>query len=128
MLFFGIRVNGSWLGLLAIVLASCCMAASFGLMLAAFGRTPAATRGIAIFVVLLLTMLGGGWVPAFVFPKWMQTATLGVPTRWAMDGLDAVIWRGGDLGAALMPVAVLLAFTTVFGLLATLRFPWRETA
>jgi ABC-2 type transport system permease protein len=128
MAVFGVRVNGSWGGLLLLVLASCAMSASFGLMLAAFGKTPAATRGIAIFVVLLLTMLGGGWVPAFLFPAWMQTATLAVPTRWALDGLDAVIWRGGDFGTALVPAAVLVAFTALFGLLATLRFPWNGRA
>ncbi len=124
MAVFGVRVNGSWGGLFLLVLASCVMSASFGLMLAAFGRTPAASRGIAIFVVLLLTMLGGGWVPAFLFPAWMQSLTLAVPTRWALDGLDAVIWRGGDLGSALVPSAVLAGFSALFGLLATLKFPW----
>ncbi len=97
-------------------------------MIAAFGKTPNAARGIAIFAVLLLTMLGGGWVPAFIFPRWMQTLTLAVPTRWAMDGLDAVIWRGGDLGSALLPSLVILGFTVLFGLLATLRFPWNGDA
>ncbi len=124
MAFFGIRVNGSWAGLLLLCAVSSCMASSFGLMIAAFGRTPQAARGIAIFAVLILTMLGGGWVPAFIFPRWMQTLTLAVPTRWAMDGLDAVIWRGGDLASALLPSLVILGFTALFGLLATLRFPW----
>jgi len=126
--FFGIRVNGSWLGFLLLCAVSSCMASSFGLMIAAFGKTPNAARGIAIFAVLLLTMLGGGWVPAFVFPRWMQTLTLAVPTRWAMDGLDAVIWRGGDFGSALVPSVVILGFTALFGLLATLRFPWNGDA
>ena len=128
MAFFGIRVNGSWAGLLLLCAVSSCMASSFGLMIAAFGRTPQAARGIAIFAVLILTMLGGGWVPAFIFPRWMQTLTLAVPTRWAMDGLDAVIWRGGDLAGALLPSLVILGFTALFGLLATLRFPWNGDA
>ncbi len=123
---FGVRVNGSWPGFVLLCLASACMASAFGLMIAAFGKTPQAARGIAIFAVLILTMLGGGWVPAFIFPRWLQTFTLAVPTRWAMDGLDLVTWRGGDFGAALLPISVLLGFTAVFGLLAALRFPWDE--
>jgi ABC-2 type transport system permease protein len=126
--FFGVRVSGSVSGFLLLCAASACMASAFGLMIAAFGRTPQAARGIAIFAVLLLTMLGGGWVPSFVFPRWLQTFTLAVPTRWAMDGLDAVTWRGGDFGAALIPACVLLGFTAVFGLLAAFRFPWKEGA
>ena len=124
--FFGVRVSGSIAGFLLLCAASACMASAFGLMIAAFGKTPQAARGIAIFAVLLLTMLGGGWVPAFIFPRWLQTFTLAVPTRWAMDGLDAVTWRGGDFGAALLPICVLLGFTAAFGLLAALRFPWDE--
>lgn len=124
--FFGVRVSGSWPGFLLLCAVSACMASAFGLMIAAFGKTPQAARGIAIFAVLLLTMLGGGWVPAFLFPRWLQTFTMAVPTRWAMDGLDAVTWRGGDFGAALVPACVLLGFTAVFGLLAALRFPWDE--
>ncbi len=128
MVVFGVRVNGSWPGFLLLCAASACMASVFGLMIAAFGKTPQATRGIAVFAVLILTMLGGGWVPAFLFPRWMQACTLAVPTRWAMDGLDAVIWRGGDFGSALLPSLVILGFTALFGLLATIRFPWNGEA
>jgi len=124
--FFGVRVSGSVAGFLLLCAASACMASAFGLMIAAFGKTPQAARGIAIFAVLLLTMLGGGWVPAFVFPGWMQTLTLAVPTRWAMDGLDAVTWRGGGFGAALLPICVLIGFTVIFGGLAAWKFPWDE--
>ena len=79
MLVFGIRVHGSIVGFVGLLAASALMASTFGLMLAALGRTPNATRGIAILAVLLLVMMGGGWVPSFIFPAWMQTATLGHP-------------------------------------------------
>ena len=45
------------------------------------GRSAAATRGIAVMATLLLVMIGGAWVPSFVFPKWLQQASLAVPTR-----------------------------------------------
>ena len=44
--------------------------------------------------VLMMVMLGGAWVPTFVFPAWLQQFTLVVPVRWAVDGLDAMTWRG----------------------------------
>ena len=98
------------------------MTASFGLLIAAFGKTPEAARGIATFATLILVMLGGAWVPSFVFPQWMQTATLVVPTRWAVDGLDAVTWRGLGLDGAAPAMAVLLGFAAVFGALAVWKF------
>ena len=70
-------------------------------------RFAAATRGIAVLVTLVLVMAGGAWVPSFVFPKWLQQASLVWPTRWAVDGLDAMTWRGLGLRAAAAPIAVL---------------------
>jgi ABC-2 type transport system permease protein len=98
------------------------MTAAFGLFIAAFGKTPEAARGIAVFATLILVMLGGAWVPSFIFPEWMQTLTLAVPTRWAIDGLDAVTWRGLGLQDALLPMLVQLCFALVFGGLAVAKF------
>lgn len=123
----GIRIQGSVAGFLLLLVASALMASSFGLLLAALGRTPGATRGLAILAVLLLVMLGGGWVPAFIFPAWLQKVTLVLPTRWAIDGLDAVTWRGaGFVAGALPATAVLLGFAAFFLLVARLRFRWTD--
>lgn len=123
---FGVRIDGSALGFGAVLIAFALLTASFGLLVAALGKTPEATRGLAILATLLLVMLGGAWVPSFIFPAWLQQISLFVPTRWAIDGLDAMSWRGLPLEAALMPVAVLLGFAAVFSALAVARFQWDE--
>ena len=123
---FGVRVEGSVIGFAAVLIAFALLAASFGLLIAAIGRTPEATRGLAILATLLLVMLGGAWVPSFIFPAWLQTASLFVPTRWAIDGLDAMTWRGLGLQAAVLPVVVMLGFSAAFTALAVQRFAWDE--
>jgi ABC-2 type transport system permease protein len=127
-LFFGVRVRGSAAGFALVLLATAAMASAFGVLVAALGRTPEATRGLAIFAALVMTMLGGAWFPSFLFPRWMQSATLAVPTRWAMDGLDATTWRGLGLAQALGPAAALLGFAALFAVLAHLRFRWDPQA
>ena len=77
-------------------------------------------------VTLLLVMIGGAWVPAFIFPAWLQQASLLAPTRWAVDGLDAVTWRGLGFDAALGPILVLLLSALVCGGLAVWRFRWKS--
>ena len=77
-------------------------------------------------VTLVMLMLGGAWVPAFIFPAWLQKASLVMPTRWAIDGLDAMTWRGQGFEAALLPAGILAAFALVMGLLAWARFPFDE--
>lgn len=123
---FGVRVEGSWLGFVAVLLAFSALTSSFGLLIAALGKTPEATRGLAILATLLMVMLGGAWVPSFIFPEWLQTLSMFVPTRWAVDGLDAMTWRAQGLQAALLPVVVMLGFTLLFASLALARFKWEE--
>jgi ABC-2 type transport system permease protein len=127
MLVFGVRIHGSVAGFVAIAVACALMASTFGLLIAAVGNTPGTTRGIAILAVLLMVMLGGAWVPTFIFPAWLQSLTVVVPARWAVDGLDAMTWRGLGLSAALAPVGMLLAFAILFGALALARFRWEES-
>jgi ABC-2 type transport system permease protein len=124
--FFNVRIDGSVGGFAGIGLAFALLTSTFGLLIAALGRTPEATRGLAVLATLLLVMLGGAWVPSFVFPEWLQKATLWVPTRWAIDGLEAMTWRGLGIDAALAPIAVMLAFSAVFGWIAVKRFDWEE--
>jgi ABC-2 type transport system permease protein len=119
---FKVQILGSMLGLVAVALSFALMTASFGLLIAAFGKTPEAARGISIFATLIMVMLGGAWVPSFMFPQWLQSITLYIPTRWAVDGFDAMTWRGLGFDAALPNVGVLLVFTAVFSILALWRF------
>ena len=124
--FFGVRVDGSWIGLALVILAFALLTSTFGLLIASIGRTPEATRGIAILATLLLVMLGGAWVPTFIFPEWLQSATLWVPTRWAVDGLEAMTWRGLGLETALPAVAVMVTFSVAFAAIAVACFRWEE--
>lgn len=124
-LVFGVRILGSFAGFVAVCAAFSLMTAAFGLMVAALGETPEATRGYSIMATLFMVMLGGAWVPTFVFPAWLQKLTVVIPTRWAMDGLDAMTWRGLGFSSALMPIVILLFFALLFGGVAVARFRWK---
>ncbi len=126
MAVFGVRIQGSVVGFVAVSIACALMAATFGLLVAALGRTPAATRGVTALAVLMMVMLGGAWVPTFVFPAWLQRLTVVVPARWAVDGLDAMTWRGVGLAGAVTPALALLGFAVLFGAIAVARFRWEE--
>jgi ABC-2 type transport system permease protein len=121
---FGVKIQGSLAGFVGICAAFSLMTAAFGLLIASLGKTAEATRGIAILATLFLVMLGGAWVPTFVFPRWLQSLTVAIPTRWAMDGLDAVTWRGLGFSAVALPIALLLGCALAFGAVAVWRFQW----
>lgn len=123
---FKVRIDGSWPGFIAVVLALCLLNAGFGLMLATLGRNASTTRGLAMMATLLLVMIGGAWVPTFVFPRWLQEASRYVPTRWAVDGLDGATWRGLPFEAAVLPTVILIGSAAACLLVAIWRFRWEE--
>jgi ABC-2 type transport system permease protein len=127
MAVFHVRIEGSYLGFLAVAIACSMMAAGFGLLVASVGNTPGTARGVSTLATLLMVMLGGAWIPTFVFPKWLQQLTVIVPVRWAVDGLDATTWRGLGLSSAIVPTLALLGFTAAFTLISLARFRWEET-
>lgn len=125
-LVFGVKIEGSLPGFIAVCAAFGLMTSSYGLLIAALGRTPQAARGLSILATLMMVMLSGAWVPSFLFPAWLQKAAQAVPARWAMDGLDGMTWRGLGLGEAVMPVLVLVGFSGLFTLVAVMRFRWAD--
>jgi ABC-2 type transport system permease protein len=118
---FGVHIS-SLLGFVCVVVGFGAMTAAFGLLIAAFGKTPEAARGIAMIATLLMVMAGGAWMPAFLFPAWMQKVSLAMPTRWAVDGLDAVTWRGFGMDVAGPAMLALFGFALVFASLAVWKF------
>lgn len=121
---FGVKIDGSLPGFVAVCVAFGLMTSSYGLLIAALGRTPQAARGLSVLATLVMVMLSGAWVPSFLFPAWLQNATKLVPARWAMDGLDGMSWRGLGWEEAVLPVIVLTGFALLFGTIAVLRFRW----
>jgi ABC-2 type transport system permease protein len=126
LLVFKVRIEGSWPGFIAVGISFCLLNAAFGLMLATLGRSASTTRGLAMMTTLLLVMIGGAWVPAFLFPRWLQNASRYLPTRWAVDGLDGATWRGLSFDAAVLPTLVLIGSAAACLLVAIWRFRWEE--
>jgi ABC-2 type transport system permease protein len=124
-LIFGFRITGSWPGFFLVCLAIAAMTAGTGLFIAALGRTEQQSRGLSILVILSMLMLGGAWVPIFVFPSWVQSISLFTPVRWAVDGIDLMTWRGGSFADASRCAGVLAAFAFGLVLVAGRRFRWR---
>jgi ABC-2 type transport system permease protein len=121
---FRLRVSGNPFGFVLVCLAIAFMTATLGLLIATLGKTEAQSRGLSIFAVLVMSMLGGAWVPTFMMPHFVQPVSALLPSRWAVDGLDAMTWRGGGFSAALLPTAALVGFSLAFALVAMARFRW----
>ena len=105
---FGVRIHGSWLGFMLIILCTAISAAGFAIFLAGIGGSERQIQNIGTFFVLISSFVGGAWFPSFLMPEWMQTIGYALPTFWATDGLAAMTWRGLPLSYAYLPCGVLI--------------------
>jgi ABC-2 type transport system permease protein len=104
---FGVRPQSP--ALLALALA--CTAIGFvGVMtlLAVLGRRTQSAAGLSWAVLMLMAMLGGGMLPLFLMPSWLQTLATVSPVAWALTAIEGAVWRGFSLAELALPCAALL--------------------
>lgn len=119
-LLMGLHVKGSWLALCAVGAAFGLYLVTTGLAVTALCRTVMQANAVASTGSLLLAGLAGALVPFSLLPAWAQDIAPAVPTYWAMQGYKHVIF--GEGSSIVTPVAVLLGFSLLSALVASVRF------
>ena len=109
---FGVTPTSYPLLALALLCGSICFC---GIMMAlsVIGRTEQAAAGVGWGLALPFSMLGGGMVPLFLMPEWMQRLGNISPMKWALIAFEGAIWRGFTLNEMLLPCAVLVILGVV---------------
>jgi ABC-2 type transport system permease protein len=100
------------------LLALACACAALGfvgfmMMVAGMGRTEQAAAGAGWAMLMPLTLFGGGMMPQFIMPSWMQMIGNASPVKWAILGIEGAIWRGFSLSEMLLPCGILLGFGAI---------------
>jgi ABC-2 type transport system permease protein len=109
---FDVRV-GNWMFLLTGVACAALCFAGLMMLLSVLGRTEQAVSGSASASMVVMAMFGGGMIPLFAMPDWMQTVSNISPVKWGILGLEGAIWRGFSAGEMLLPCAVLVTVGVV---------------
>jgi ABC-2 type transport system permease protein len=119
-LLFSLRW-GDPLGVAVLILVVAAAATGWGLLLAAFARTPAQAGSLGSALMLLFGILGGSFVPAGNFPGWLQALSRLTPNAWGLEGFTTLA-RGGSLAGLALPLAALLSMAAILFAAAVLVF------
>lgn len=112
-LLFGLRVTGSLLALLALVLALSADVVALGLLSVALCRTVMQLNTASNVLGMTFAGLGGALVPIPLLPAWAATVAPAVPSYWALRGLQSVLSDGAGMADVLPDLAVLAGFAAV---------------
>ena len=113
-------LGDSYAGLIMLGVATSLTATSFGLLIGTIAQTEQQGAILGSLSVLLLSALGGMWVPAYVMPGVMRTISEFSPMNWAMEGFYSLLFRGDGLYSALIPCIKLTILALIFLITATL--------
>jgi ABC-2 type transport system permease protein len=121
---FDLQLVGSWWMTPPLLLCGTLAFMAIGLLAGAISKTPEAAAGFANFIVLPMAFLSGTFIPLDQAPEWIQQVSLALPLRYLNEGMLDVMVRGQGPSAALAPMAVMVGFAVVIGLIATRFFQW----
>ncbi|MYH45676.1 MAG: ABC transporter permease [Gammaproteobacteria bacterium] len=119
-LVFGITLHSVTYLFTAVLSAAFCFA---GLMLAigSFGRNPGAVAGMAWTIMLLFAMIGGGMIPYFLMPEWMEAISSVSPGKWTILALEGAVWRDFSFGELFWPCFILVSVGLIGTTIGVLR-------
>jgi ABC-2 type transport system permease protein len=99
--------------LMTTVIASALAAIGFGIVIGTLSNTYGQAAPFGSVLVVILAVLGGIFVPAFMMPEAMQKISIISPLRWGTDAFFSIFARGAGV-ADIWPQ--LLALLIFFGL------------
>jgi ABC-2 type transport system permease protein len=99
---FGVQPHDWGLLVLALAATALCFVGIMTL-LAVLGRRTRSAAGLSWAVLMSMAMLGGGMLPLFMMPSWLQTAATASPVAWALTAIEGAIWRGFSAAELALP-------------------------
>lgn len=121
-ILFGIDVTSNFGNLLVICLAASTACTAFGMLLASIAKSPAAASGLATFLILTMSAVGGAWFPTSFMPDFIQVLSKFTLVYWSMEGFLQVLWADCTLVELLPYAGVLLAIAAVVNTISIWRF------
>ena len=94
------------------------------MFLSILGKTERSVSGISWAVLLGMAMIGGGMVPRFFMPPWMQMLSHFSPVKWAILAMEGAVWRDFSTREMLVPWIVLLLVGVAFFAIGLRGFNW----
>ncbi len=114
-----LQVSHSPLLLLMLVCCISCCAVSFGIFIGVLFNSSNQALPVAAISVVILSAIGGVWVPVEVLPPVLKNISLISPMRWGLEGINNILLRQCGMKDILKPCGILLAGTFI-----TLTLAW----
>ena len=111
---------GNPVGVAILIIASVMSATSVGAVVSTYVRSSDQAGNAQSVIAMTLGALGGSSFPVALAGGILQQLSLLTPHAWFLQGIGE-LQSGGELGDIIAPLAAILAFGAVFGVIAVAR-------
>lgn len=106
-----------------LLLVTVCVGAAataFGVLVGALSSTQQRSAVFGSTAVVILSAIGGIWVPLYIMPDGMKAIGRLSPLNWSMEAFNSVLLRHGSFGELMPYLLPLIAFASVCLIVAIL--------
>ncbi len=103
-------LGNSIMGIFILTLATAFAATGFGVAVGTLAATEHQAAIMGSLSILLLSALGGIWVPSYVMPEVMRNISAWSPLNWSLEGFYKLFLRGGQVTDILLESFKLILF------------------
>lgn len=104
---YGVDWGNSVPGIFLLSLSAVFAASGFGMLIAAIAKTIKSADGMGMIFIQVFTLLGGGMIPAYVFPESLRMVAKITPNWWASKGYHEMMMGAGL--TSILPYCAVLA-------------------
>ncbi len=97
-------------GIFILTLATAFAATGYGVLVGTLAATEHQAAIMGSLSILLLSALGGIWVPSYVMPEVMRNISSFSPLNWSLEGFYKLFLRGGTVTDILLDSGKLMLF------------------
>jgi ABC-2 type transport system permease protein len=107
--------------IIPVVIATALCATAFGNLIGTLFNSNTSALSFGAISIVILSALGGIWVPVELLPPVLQTTAKLSPLHWALQGIQSVVLREGSWGDVMLPVTILTTLAVLLWLGSVLR-------
>ena len=106
-------IGNSISGILLLSISTALAATGYGVMVGTMAKTEQQGAIMGSLTVLLLSAIGGVWVPTYVMPELMRNLSVVSPLNWSLNGFYELFLRGGGVADVAMDSLKLVFFFAI---------------
>lgn len=113
-----LQLPSNYLVLIWMVISIAFCATTLGILIGIYFKTTNQALPVAAISVVILSAIGGVWVPIEILPASLKSISVISPMRWALEGVNNIMLREAGFLQVLFPSGILILGSVISLILA----------